>query len=269
MRDAPRASTPASCSTNATTSMACCIRSACAILKKLIFESEIQHWLEARVSEEERRNERPRPRPRAVRGAAGNSGKRDFRMRHLPRRRKRRAFRSASCRMRFRMARRVWSRPSRIGPIGMMAGNVAANPERSAHLRDRVASAVRARIEVLNPHKEAARRAAAFLALPQNAPLAAKLTMRSVDAMWRAAGDRSSDFSYYTKRATLAGVYGATLAYWLQRFQRRQCRDLGLSGPSHRQCDAAREIPAAAAVKAIAKASRPVWTSQVHSAAAR
>jgi ubiquinone biosynthesis protein COQ9 len=33
--------------------------------------------------------------------------------------------------------------------------------------------------------------------------------------MWRAAGDRSSDFSYYTKRATLAGVYGATFAYWL------------------------------------------------------
>ena len=44
---------------------------------------------------------------------------------------------------------------------------------------------------------------------------AAQLMMRSVDAMWRAAGDRSSDFSYYTKRATLAGVYGATFAYWL------------------------------------------------------
>ena len=33
--------------------------------------------------------------------------------------------------------------------------------------------------------------------------------------MWRACGDRSSDFSYYTKRATLAGVYGSTFAYWL------------------------------------------------------
>ena len=39
--------------------------------------------------------------------------------------------------------------------------------------------------------------------------------MRSVDAMWRACGDRSSDFSYYTKRATLAAVYGATFAHWL------------------------------------------------------
>lgn len=81
-------------------------------------------------------------------------------------------------------------------------------------MRDRVASVVRARIDVLAPHKESARRAAAFLAAPQHAPLAARLVMRSVDAMWRAAGDESTDFSYYTKRATLAGVYGATLAYW-------------------------------------------------------
>jgi ubiquinone biosynthesis protein COQ9 len=96
----------------------------------------------------------------------------------------------------------------------MMAERVAANPG-EAHLRDRVAAAVRARIEVLNPHKEAARRATAFLALPLNTPLAAKLTMRSIDGMWRAAGDRSSDFSWYTKRAILAGVYVATFAYWL------------------------------------------------------
>src|SRR5215472_5947938 len=79
-------------------------------------------------------------------------------------------------------------------------------PER---MRDRVAAAVRARIEVLAPYKEAARRAAAFLAQPQNAALAAKLLMATVDAIWRAAGDRSSDFSYYTKRGMLAGVYGA------------------------------------------------------------
>jgi ubiquinone biosynthesis protein COQ9 len=84
-------------------------------------------------------------------------------------------------------------------------------PER---IRDRITKAVRARIEVIAPQKEAARRAAAFLALPNHAPLAAQLLLDSVDAMWRAAGDRSSDFSYYTKRALLAGVYGSTLVYW-------------------------------------------------------
>ena len=31
-----------------------------------------------------------------------------------------------------------------------------------------------------------------------------------------AAGDRSADFSWYTKRAILAGIYSATLLYWLR-----------------------------------------------------
>jgi ubiquinone biosynthesis protein COQ9 len=87
--------------------------------------------------------------------------------------------------------------------------------DKAERTRERVAHAVRARLDALAPHKDAARRAAAFLAQPQNAPLAASLMMRSVDLMWRAAGDRSSDFSYYTKRALLGAVYGATLIHWL------------------------------------------------------
>ena len=79
----------------------------------------------------------------------------------------------------------------------------------------RITAAVRARIEAMSPYKEAARRAAAFLALPNHAPLGAKLLYRTVDAIWRAAGDRSTDFSFYTKRATLSAVYGATVLYWL------------------------------------------------------
>ena len=82
-------------------------------------------------------------------------------------------------------------------------------------VRDRVALAVRSRLEAMTPYREAARRAAAFLALPQNTLLAARLLFGTVDAMWRAAGDQSSDFNYYTKRGLLAGVYSATLLYWL------------------------------------------------------
>ena len=84
----------------------------------------------------------------------------------------------------------------------------------SERLRERVKNAVKARIQALAPHKHAASRAITFLTLPQYAPLAARLTMRSVDLMWRAAGDRASDFSYYTKRAMLGGVYASTLLYW-------------------------------------------------------
>ncbi len=86
--------------------------------------------------------------------------------------------------------------------------------ERPERIRDRITKAVRVRLEALAPHKEAARRAAAFLALPMHAPLATTLLFESVDTMWRAAGDSSSDFNYYTKRALLAGVYASTLVYW-------------------------------------------------------
>jgi ubiquinone biosynthesis protein COQ9 len=82
-------------------------------------------------------------------------------------------------------------------------------------IRDRITHAVRIRLERHAGNKEAARRALALLSLPFNAPLAMRLLYRTVDAMWYAAGDTSTDFNFYTKRATLAGVYSSTLLYWL------------------------------------------------------
>jgi ubiquinone biosynthesis protein COQ9 len=54
-----------------------------------------------------------------------------------------------------------------------------------------------------------------ILALPVHAPLAARLLYRTVDAVWFALGDRSTDYNFYTKRMLLAGVYSATLLYWI------------------------------------------------------
>ena len=82
-------------------------------------------------------------------------------------------------------------------------------------VRERIKNAVRIRLERHAGNREAARRALALLSLPFNAPLAMRLLYRTVDAMWYAAGDASTDFSFYTKRATLAGVYSSTLLYWL------------------------------------------------------
>ena len=82
-------------------------------------------------------------------------------------------------------------------------------------IRDRIKSAVRIRLERHAGEREAVRRALALLSLPFNAGLALKLLYRTVDAMWYAAGDASTDFNFYTKRATLAGVYSSTLLYWL------------------------------------------------------
>lgn len=72
------------------------------------------------------------------------------------------------------------------------------------------------RLRALAPHKAALRRALAVLSLPWNAPAALRALARTADAMWHAAGDTSADFSWYTRRATLGGIWWATLAYWMR-----------------------------------------------------
>jgi len=82
-------------------------------------------------------------------------------------------------------------------------------------VRERVAAALRARLAVLAPHREAVRRALTLLALPQYLGLGLRLLYHTVDAVWRAAGDTATDFNFYTKRGLLAGVHAATTLYWL------------------------------------------------------
>jgi len=82
-------------------------------------------------------------------------------------------------------------------------------------VRERVARLVRERIEVNAHHREAVRRAMSYLALPGNGGSARRLVSATVDAIWYAAGDQASDFSFYTKRAALAAVLVATLLFWL------------------------------------------------------
>ena len=85
----------------------------------------------------------------------------------------------------------------------------------SMRLRERVALGVRLRLERLAPHREAVRRGLGFLSLPRNAGLGLKCLYRTVDAIWHAAGDTSTDYNFYSKRLLLAGVYSSTLLVWL------------------------------------------------------
>ena len=82
-------------------------------------------------------------------------------------------------------------------------------------IRDRIRTAVRMRMERHGGQREAVRRGLSLLAFPFNAGEGLRLLYRTVDALWYAAGDASTDFNFYTKRATLAGVYSATVLYWL------------------------------------------------------
>ena len=96
-----------------------------------------------------------------------------------------------------------------------MVAALEASDLPAMRIRERVAFAVRTRLEQNAEHREAARRAAAFLMLPANAGEAARATWRTVDAIWYAIGDRSADFNFYSKRGLLAAVYVSTFFVWL------------------------------------------------------
>jgi ubiquinone biosynthesis protein COQ9 len=74
---------------------------------------------------------------------------------------------------------------------------------------------VRRRIEAWEEHREAVRRAISLFSMPNVSARAAQAAWRTADLIWYLAGDNSVDFSYYTKRFSLSGVYSATLMVWL------------------------------------------------------
>jgi ubiquinone biosynthesis protein COQ9 len=82
-------------------------------------------------------------------------------------------------------------------------------------IREKIRALIWQRLEIMGPAREAVRRALTILAMPQNLPLALRVSWRSADLMWRLAGDTSTDFNHYTKRLTLGAVYGSTLLVWL------------------------------------------------------
>lgn len=90
-------------------------------------------------------------------------------------------------------------------------------PERIAGLkvRERIRQLVWFRISAAIGREEAMRRALAIQSMPQNAPAALRQGWHSADLMWRLAGDDAADYNHYTKRAILAGIYGATLAVFV------------------------------------------------------
>ena len=80
--------------------------------------------------------------------------------------------------------------------------------------RDRIAFAVRARLEAVED-RELVRRGMTLFSLPNHAPEGARAIWNTADAIWTALGDTSDDVNWYTKRATLSAVYSATVLYWL------------------------------------------------------
>ncbi len=98
------------------------------------------------------------------------------------------------------------------GDAGMVA-RLAEMDLGALRFRDRIATAVRTRLELAD--RELVRRGTTLFALPQHAADGARAIWGTADAIWTALGDTSRDLNWYTKRATLSAVYGATVLYWL------------------------------------------------------
>jgi ubiquinone biosynthesis protein COQ9 len=96
-----------------------------------------------------------------------------------------------------------------------MLAAMAAHEVAALRLPERVRLAVALRLAGMRPHRAAVRRAVGVLALPGMARTAARALARTVDAMWFAAGDRSADWAWYSKRFILAAIYTSTLLFWL------------------------------------------------------
>lgn len=97
----------------------------------------------------------------------------------------------------------------------LMIERLKAEDLSALRFRDRIQRAVRYRIEIVAPHKEAVRRGTTLFSLPQYMPDGAGAIWGTVDAIWTALGDPSDDINWYTKRGTLGAVYGATVLFWL------------------------------------------------------
>lgn len=96
----------------------------------------------------------------------------------------------------------------------LMAERAKAEDLSALRYSEKVAALVRFRIEAADD-KEAVRRGTTLFGLPQYAGDGTRLIWNTCDAIWTLLGDVSDDVNWYTKRATLSGVYGATVLYWL------------------------------------------------------
>lgn len=94
-----------------------------------------------------------------------------------------------------------------------MLDAVSASDLTALRFRDRIAAAVKLRL--LHADRELVRRGTALFALPQHAGEGVRALWATADAIWTALGDTSTDLNWYSKRATLSAVYGATVLYWM------------------------------------------------------
>jgi ubiquinone biosynthesis protein COQ9 len=91
-------------------------------------------------------------------------------------------------------------------------------------VRIRIFSALWARLKILEPYKPAMQRLVLSGLVPLNTPRAGKLLWGTCDRIWYWAGDSSTDFNHYTKRALLLTILTSSTLYWLKDDSMDHCK---------------------------------------------
>lgn len=97
----------------------------------------------------------------------------------------------------------------------LMLAAIAKLPLSAMKMHQKIESAIMLRLAAAEPYREAMRKAVAHYAMPFHTDQAIKRLYRTTDCIWRGIGDHPTDFSFYTKRLSLAAIYSSTLLFWL------------------------------------------------------
>ena len=90
--------------------------------------------------------------------------------------------------------------------------SIETKPER---VPEKIKKIIMIRLNLCQKYKEAVRSSISLSAIPVNTKISLNILYRTCNSIWRIAGDKSTDFSYYTRRISLAAVYTSTLLFWL------------------------------------------------------
>ena len=90
--------------------------------------------------------------------------------------------------------------------------SIESKPER---VPEKIKKIIMIRLNLCQKYKEAVRSSISLTAIPVNTKISLNILYRTCNSIWRIAGDKSTDFSFYTRRISLAAVYTSTLLFWL------------------------------------------------------
>ena len=109
---------------------------------------------------------------------------------------------------------------------GMIDDQMEASYESLVSKPDRIPEKIKTliliRLNLCQKYKEAVRSSISLTAIPKNSKKSLKILYRTCHRIWKMAGDTSTDFSFYTKRISLAAVYSSTLLFWLNDVSSKQ-----------------------------------------------